>query len=60
MTIDYMLNNIFSEENIKWHCKDIDSIAIAAFNYSNPFARPFYKPIIDVKEVTEDGDEIND
>lgn len=51
MTIDYILNNIFSEENIKWHCKDINSKAMAAFNYSNPFGTSFYEPIIDVKEV---------
>ena len=50
MTIDYILNRIFGED-MKWHCKDINSKAMAKFNVSCPFALPFSEPIIDVKEV---------
>lgn len=51
MTINYILQNIFSENDIKWHCKDLDSIAMAEFNVACPFGMPFSEPIIDVKEV---------
>lgn len=51
MTINYILENIFSKDNINWHCKDIDSIAMTEFNVACPFGAPFSEPIIDVKEV---------
>ena len=50
MTINYILQNIFSENNIKWHCKDLDSIVMAGFNVGG-FGKTFSEPIIDVKEV---------
>lgn len=55
MTINYILQNIFSENNIKWHCKDLDSIAMAEFNVACPLGMPFAEPIIDVKEVFARG-----
>jgi len=51
MTIKYILENIFSENEIKWHCKDIDSIAMAEFNVACPVGTPFSEPIIEIKEV---------
>lgn len=51
MTINYILENIFSGHCIKWHCRDIDSIAMSEFNVASPFRTPFSEPIIDVKEV---------
>ena len=50
MTIDYILNNIFGAD-MKWHCKDINSKAMAKFNVACPVGLPFSEPIIDVKEV---------
>lgn len=50
MTIDYILNRIFGED-MKWHCKDVNSKAMAEFNVACPFGSPFSEPIIDVKEV---------
>lgn len=55
MTINYILENIFSEYDIRWHCKDIDSIAMAEFNVACPLGMPFSEPIIDVKEVYVKG-----
>lgn len=52
MTINYILENIFSQNDIKWHCKDINSIAMTEFNIACPFGLPFSEPIIDVKEVS--------
>lgn len=56
MTINYILDNIFSENDIKWHCKDINGIAMAEFNVACPFGMPFSEPIIDVKEVSVRGE----
>ena len=50
MTIDYILNNIFGAD-MKWHCKDINSKAMAKFNVACPVGLPFSEPIIDVKEM---------
>ena len=54
MTINYILQNIFSENDIKWHCKDLDSIAMAGFNVGG-FGKTFFEPIIDVREVLVRG-----
>lgn len=55
MTINYFLENIFSEYNIKYHCKDLDSIAMAKFNVACPWP-PYSKPIIDIKEAFVRGE----
>lgn len=56
MKINYILKNIFSENDIKWHCKDINSVAMTEFNVACPFSMPFSEPIIDVKEVSVRGE----
>jgi len=55
MKIDFIMDDIFSKRNIKWHCKYIDSIAMAEFNAGSPLGMPFSRPIIDVKEVLAKG-----
>ena len=50
MTINYILNNIFSEKDIQWHYRDLESIAMTEFNVAS-WDTPYAEPIIDVKEV---------
>lgn len=54
MEVNYMLNRIFGED-LEWHCKDLNSKAMAEFNVACPIGLPVSEPIIDVKEVIVDA-----
>ena len=52
MTIEYILNNVFSQKEIKWSCRDLNAKSMIAFNCCSPREDSYSIPIIDVQALT--------
>lgn len=58
MTLEFLMKNIFNEPISSFHCEDLNSIALAKFNVACPLALPFSLPIIDIKELEINREQI--